>query len=89
MLELFIQSIVYEALLSSRLPFHLTEHLQNVALQNPVGENKVILLYFPLTCRYILEKREKNAFVSIIQEDIWAHSVSFMQIPTLESVSLL
>ena len=53
MLELFIQSIVYEALLSARLPLYLTEHLQNVALQNPVGENNAILLYFPLSCRYI------------------------------------
>lgn len=87
--ELVIQSIVYEALLSARVPLYLTEHLQNAALQNPVGENKAILLYFPLTCRYILEKRDKNAFVSIIREDIWAHSTSFMQIPTLESCSLL
>ena len=67
---LFIQWIVYEALLSTKLPLYLKEHLKNAASQNPVDENKAIWFIFPSYMQIQVGKeRDKNAFVSIIQED--------------------
>lgn len=87
MIILFIQSIVYEALLSTKLPLYLKEHLKNAASQNPVDENKAILFIFPSYMQIQVGKeRDKNAFVSIIQEDAWAHSMSFIQIFILELI---
>eukprot|EP00069_Balaena_mysticetus_P011955 bmy_21508T0 len=58
------KSIVYEALLSTKLPLYLKEHLKNAASQNPVDENKAILLIFPSYMQIQFGKeRDKNAFV--------------------------